>query len=275
MASTSSAQPDPSNDMACLGSLLSAADALDQKRQPAQLIEQAGKDKLDVFKSASSRVASASSPDNGSSNTTLRDFRGPVDASTNQYSSSSSSSLAHIPFDIMENDNYIRLRLHIVGVKASDIRVSIQRGILAVRGTRTLPCVSHDSDTILYQDQTEPKPGGSSGVLKSHRFCRRFSVDTDVVDVFKFRSRLSSSGLLTIVANKKNPHAPMNLQVEVIEGEDGNDMGNEVQLPLVGPPAPAPGVPLPHAFKRESHMISPGSSENINDGDEKKQKRLD
>ena len=271
----------PGYDTSCLGSLLTAAGALEHPPQQPQ--QQHGQeDKASIHNSVSPYIASVSAVDGNSSretNTTLRNYQPSVSpVQLPNHCASPPSSLAHIPVDIAENDKYIRLRMHVVGVKASDIRVSIQRGILVVQGIRTLLCVSYDDDTILSEQHpvTEgpTEDGATTGVLKSHRFSRRYSVDTDAVDIFKFRGKLSASGVLTIVAPKRSPNAPISLRVAVIEGEDGEDKGDEVQLPLRHEAvAGAPGVPAPHAFKRGCHLISPGTSDY--EGDQKCKPRLD
>lgn len=273
-------------DMSCLGSLLTAADALDHhQQQPGQRHEQEGnasvRDPVAQPIASVPAVASVIPECGGETNTTLRNYRPSVSPVLSNHCSSPSSSLAHIPVGIAENDKYVRLRMHIIGAKASDIRVSVQRGILVVQGIRTLQCVSYDDDTILSEQQIETQRSlkdGAGGVLKSHRFARRYSVDVDAVDILKFRVKLSASGVLTIVSPKRSPNASMNVSVAVIEEEDDKGKGDEVQLPLrheaSAAVAHAPvGIPPPHAFKRGCHLISPGSSNY--EGEQKHKTRLD
>ena len=235
-------------DLSFLDSLLTAASTLDQQQH--QQLQQQGPLEHTSSSSRPSPQAAASSQ------AACSGWSTPVTPPTRPSVApfSHSSSLAHIPVDISENDKYIRLRLKVVGVKASDIQVSMQGGILVIRGVRTLRCVSDDAEGC---DQQQSGGASSSGILKSHRFCRRYCVDTDVVDITKIRGTLSASGILTIAGPKKN--APISLLVAVAEDED-----NDPLLPLyLAPPQ--------HPSRRGiSNVVSAASSDCSQGGDEKK-----
>lgn len=97
-----------------------------------------------------------------------------------------------------ENDHFIRLTLDLPTVDAKDISVELQRGVLLVRGSREVylgPNVRHE-----------------------HKFCRRFAMDTDVVNSERIQANLNERGVLTIMAPKMR--LPSTVQIAVTEHED-------------------------------------------------------
>jgi HSP20 family molecular chaperone IbpA len=117
-------------------------------------------------------------------------------------SSSSTSSPAAAPFSAVqfsENARFIRLSVDLPGVLNRDLSVEMQRGVLVIRGKR---------DTEL-----------SRGVCHQHTFCRRFALDTDVVDSSKLKANLNRQGVLTVMAPKKSRPTTRQL-ISVTEQQD-------------------------------------------------------
>ncbi|CAB9499768.1 expressed unknown protein [Seminavis robusta] len=109
----------------------------------------------------------------------------------------------HIAVNITENSKYIRLRLNINGTKVRDIYVGVQQGVLVIRGTRY-------SRVLKNKDLVE-------GLLQRHRFCRRFVIDTDVIDCPHITANLDAAGILTVVGPKKS--APCRIHVTVTRNQ--------------------------------------------------------
>jgi HSP20 family molecular chaperone IbpA len=94
-----------------------------------------------------------------------------------------------------EDESCLRLTLDMPGVRGKDISVTVQRGVLSVRGYRCIQ--SMDGRT-----------------LKKQKLCRRFAVDTDVVDVSRAHANIWN-GVLVLYANKKSK--PVTVTIPVTE----------------------------------------------------------
>ena len=101
--------------------------------------------------------------------------------------SGSSSSLTNPPSTLTETESFIRLSMNLPGVaRASDIAVDVQRGVLLIRGTRsiqnteanadTAPTTTTTTTTTTMEDDEETRRA-----VKKVKFFRRFAIDTDVV----------------------------------------------------------------------------------------------
>jgi HSP20 family protein len=97
-----------------------------------------------------------------------------------------------------EDDDSIRLSMDLPGVRAKDLEVSVQRGVLSIRGFR---CVK----------------GLDNRVVKKQKLSRRFAVDTDVVDVTRASANLAN-GVLIICAPKKG--VPVTIKIPVTDDLD-------------------------------------------------------
>ena len=95
--------------------------------------------------------------------------------------------------DVKEDDDCILVSLDLPGVSGKDISVSIQRNILSIKGFR---CVK-DTD---------------GRVMKRQRLCRRFSVDTSVVDVTRAIANVYD-GVLSLYAPKKRDDVTVNISI--------------------------------------------------------------
>jgi HSP20 family molecular chaperone IbpA len=100
--------------------------------------------------------------------------------------------------DMKEDEQSILLSIDMPGVLGKDIGVSIQRGVLSIRGFR---CVK-DRD---------------GRIVKRQRLCRRFSVDTDVVDAGRATANVWN-GVLNLYAPKKSK--PVTVKIPVTEMPD-------------------------------------------------------
>ena len=101
--------------------------------------------------------------------------------------------------DIKEEDNRYLLHADIPGVKADDIEVSMDKGVLTIKGER-----KHES--------TESKEGYKR-VERSHGvFIRRFALP-DSVDGENI-SASSKDGVLEVVLPKSEPEQPRRITVE-------------------------------------------------------------
>ena len=113
-----------------------------------------------------------------------------------------------------ENRHRIRLCLDLPGVLSQDLSVQMQHGVLLIQGTRLLrrfsSLPSHLGSTASNtDDQQEP-----ICYRQQHKFCRRFAIDTDVVDATRIRANLDPrTGTLQIVAPKMD--RPKALRIEV------------------------------------------------------------
>jgi HSP20 family molecular chaperone IbpA len=96
---------------------------------------------------------------------------------------------------IHESDSSIRLTMDLPGIRAKDIDVSVQHGVLLIQGCR----VERDLNGNIYKKQ---------------KVAQRFSIDTHVVDVTKAVANLSQ-GVLVIQAPKKG--RPVAVQIPVTE----------------------------------------------------------
>lgn len=114
-------------------------------------------------------------------------------AATNR---SSTKAFAAVGFS--ENDHFIRLALDLPTVDAKDISVELQRGVLLVRGSREVNL--------------------GANVRHEHKFCRRFAMDTDVVNSERIQANLNERGVLTIMAPKMR--LPSTVHIAVTEHED-------------------------------------------------------
>jgi HSP20 family molecular chaperone IbpA len=97
-----------------------------------------------------------------------------------------------------EDDDSIRLSMDLPGVHAKHLEVSVQRGVLSIRGCR---CVK----------------GLDNRVIKKQKLSRRFAVDTDVVDVTRASANLAN-GVLVICAPKKSK--PVTIKIPVTDDLD-------------------------------------------------------
>jgi HSP20 family molecular chaperone IbpA len=97
-----------------------------------------------------------------------------------------------------EDDDSIRLTMDLPGVRARDMEVSVQRGVLSIRGYR---CVK----------------GMDNRVVKKQKLSRRFAVDTDVVDVTRASANIAN-GVLVICAPKKCK--PITIKIPVTNDPD-------------------------------------------------------
>jgi HSP20 family molecular chaperone IbpA len=98
-----------------------------------------------------------------------------------------------------ENDRFIRLALDLPGVLPQDLIVELQQGVLVIRGARQVRTVS--------------------GHRRQHKFCRRFAIDTDVVNIARFQANLNNEGVLTIMAPKMRE--PKTMTITVTTQSDG------------------------------------------------------
>mmetsp|Transcript_106443 Transcript_106443/g.159211 ORF Transcript_106443/g.159211 Transcript_106443/m.159211 type:complete len:176 (+) Transcript_106443:168-695(+) len=103
---------------------------------------------------------------------------------------------SHCVVDMREDDNSIYLAIDMPGVLGKDIGVSIQKGVLSIRGFRCLKDVD-------------------GRVVKRQRLCRRFSVDTGIVDVSRAAANVWN-GVLNLHAPKKNKPPTVKLPVTEI-----------------------------------------------------------
>jgi len=93
--------------------------------------------------------------------------------------------------DIQENQRWIRILVDLPGVARQDLQVEVQRSVLLIQGIRTTAFVEFDDDS-------------NHRWRQQHKFCRRFALDTRVVEASKLRANFNtSSGVLVIVAPKK------------------------------------------------------------------------
>jgi HSP20 family molecular chaperone IbpA len=234
-------------DMSFLGQLFTAAHDVsfgdqqktnsNQKKQqltsPSPNFGAHGRNTSDSSSSSSGKEQGGASPhriDATSVLTTNSSSSSKASSSTNSVGSrtSGSTAVSHLPVEATENDECIRLCLNVSGVKPSDIKVDVQRGVLLIRGVRKVRVPDEDGGT------------NNEFVLKQHKFCRRFAIDTDVVDVNKIRANLTNKkshdnnsttiiSTLTITGPKKS--APSSIQVQITENEDsGNSSGSDEEM---------------------------------------------
>jgi HSP20 family molecular chaperone IbpA len=110
--------------------------------------------------------------------------------------------LSSATIEFNENDTGIRLSMDLPGVHAKDLEVSVQRGVLSIRGYRSQKSIDGQ-------------------VVKKQKISRRFAVDTDTVDVTHATANLSN-GVLLITAPKKSK--PVTVKIPVTEyQDDGTD----------------------------------------------------
>jgi HSP20 family molecular chaperone IbpA len=105
---------------------------------------------------------------------------------------------AYLAVQFRENARFIRLSVDLPGVLNRDLSVELQRGVLIIRGTRATEL--------------------ARGVCHQHKFCRRFALDTDVVDSSKLKANLNRQGVLTVMAPKKS--RPTTLLISITEQQD-------------------------------------------------------
>jgi HSP20 family protein len=96
---------------------------------------------------------------------------------------------------IHESESHIRLTMDLPGIRAKDINVTVQHGVLLIQACR----VERDLNGAIYKKQ---------------KVAQRFSIDTHVVDVTKAMANLSQ-GVLVIRAPKKGQ--PVAVQIPVTE----------------------------------------------------------
>lgn len=107
-----------------------------------------------------------------------------------------------------ENRHRIRLCLDLPGVLPQDLSVELQQGVLLIQGTRLLRRFSSASSLAGTTSRQDPSSSSSSSSIsyyyrQQHKFCRRFAMDTDVVDATRMQANLDPrTGLLQIVAPK-------------------------------------------------------------------------
>jgi len=94
---------------------------------------------------------------------------------------------------LTENHKGIRLAVDLPGVNGKDLDVSIENGVLAVRGSRT---------TLSADDKV---------CIKKFRFSRRYAIDTNKVDVSNVTAFLKN-GVLIIQAPKKQARVRVPVQ---------------------------------------------------------------
>ena len=113
---------------------------------------------------------------------------------------------SHPSAQLTENSRGLRLCLDLPGVNAGDIEVTIQHGILDIRGVR----------------KTYNMNG--TAVVKKMKFARKFSIDTSVVDVCQAKANLSK-GVLVVTAPKNEK--PARICVPVTEESDEEWTGSQ------------------------------------------------
>lgn len=86
--------------------------------------------------------------------------------------------------ELSENRNIVRLRIDVPGIDPKDIKVSVERGVLTVQGTRK--SFSIDGTTC----------------LKKRQFVRRYGLDTNAIEAHSVSAALAL-GVLEIRAKKK------------------------------------------------------------------------
>lgn len=116
---------------------------------------------------------------------------------------------------INESVSNIRLTMDLPGVRAKDVEVTVQHGVLLIKGCR----VEKDLD---------------GKICKKQKVAQRFSIDTHVVDVTKAVANLSH-GVLVIQAPKKGRPVAVQIPVtdcdELVVDDDDDDDDDEETVP--------------------------------------------
>ena len=252
MTRTSSPRPNKQphgHHVSSLDSLLTAADALDVGLEQHKQQQQFQDSSTSSLRLETTKPLVSSLPDSSSASpSTLKPVvYEPTIAPVSDPPLPTSSSLSEIPAELRENEKCISLRLNLYGTKPGNISVTVQEGILAVRGIRMLRCLT-DSDTE-DDDSSGKQP---KVVLKSHRYSRRYRVNTKVVVIASIRGTLSNSGILTIQAAKK--------PCCVKYGWDNESREKENQI--------SPLFRRHGAMFGDSHVVSPPNSVSSEMGDD-------
>jgi hypothetical protein len=92
-----------------------------------------------------------------------------------------------------EDETSIQLSMDMPGVRGQDIQVTVQRGVLSVRGSRCIRSMD-------------------GRIKKKQKLSRRFAVDTDVVDVSRAVANVWN-GVLVLYAPKKSKPQTVNIPV--------------------------------------------------------------
>ena len=160
--------------------------------------------------SGRSQTAASLSSSSSGSNTTV----------TSHTQSSTGGGFASPAFT--ENQHRIRLCLDLPGVAAHDVTVEMQHGVLMVKGSRLLRRLVSRSSSLNDDD-------AESYFRQQHEFCRRFAIDTDVVDVAKMRANLHPhNGRLVIVAPKRT-NQPKVVHIPVTALEEEEELEDDVE----------------------------------------------
>jgi HSP20 family protein len=112
--------------------------------------------------------------------------------------------------ELSENKHWVRLTVDLPGVLPKDLDVAIQHGVLTISGARKTMSVDN---TVC---------------LKKQKICRRYAIDTDIVDVSKVSANLSL-GVLSVRAPKRAREDSMRVNVTENaefgghQAEDSND----------------------------------------------------
>lgn len=171
-----------------------------------------------VRRSVSGSSSDCSSQQTGSSNSSNTSSSSDSSATASSsvgfssYSHSCSSQSRYPRALSTETNKKILLSFDLPGVKVRNISVTVQHGVLLVKGSRNIFCTSDHGERA----------------YKKHKFCRRFSIDTDVVDLTHMKANLTR-GVLRVTAPKKN--RPSRISIPVTEGDEEED------LPVAIPPS--------------------------------------
>lgn len=98
-------------------------------------------------------------------------------------------------YDILNNDKEFRLMLDVPGVKASDLDLTIDDGLIRISGTRRK--LSPDGETF-----------------KKIKFVRAFKCDQQIVDLTAIKANLED-GVLTVWAPKRTKPEPRKITISV------------------------------------------------------------
>ena len=109
-----------------------------------------------------------------------------------------------------ETDDGIQLSVDIPGVRAKELVVKVDKGILTISGSRKIKL--------------------EGGGVKKFRFEKNFSIDADSIDVHSIKANLCS-GVLILKAPKQKRAGPHFIQVTEDNVEDDDDDNEEVETP--------------------------------------------
>jgi HSP20 family molecular chaperone IbpA len=86
--------------------------------------------------------------------------------------------------ELAENDAWMRLTVDLPGVVTKDLEVAVANGVLTIQAARRTMSVD------------------ATVCIKKQKICRRYAIDTDVIDVTQVKANLAN-GVLTVKAPKK------------------------------------------------------------------------